>query len=230
MIAPTLSNYLFRTRFFLRDSNAQFWSDTQLIQFVNQARADVIRDTACTRGIGIITLNAGQELYTYGTVLAALQSNPNIPAQVTPVDVVKVLAMNINWNNIRYTLNELPWIDFSSVYRSIPSYQYVPVIWSQYDYQSFYVAPIPSQTYTMECDCMYLPQDLTSYPSIDNAILAPWNDLVPICAAYWAKYYEQSWGEVQNFMGLYANELQLKLAMYPQFQVPSRYNNDVYNP
>src|ERR1700675_391332 len=137
MISPTLSTYLFRTRFYLRDSNAQFWSDTQLIPFVNQARADVIRDTACTRGIGIITLNAGQELYTYGTVLAALQSNPNIPSQVTAVDVVKVYAFNINWNNIRYTLNELAWIDFSSVYRSIPSYQYVPVIWAQYDYQSF---------------------------------------------------------------------------------------------
>lgn len=230
MINPTLQTYLSRTRFYLRDSNAQFWTDSQLIPFVNQARADVIRDTTCTRAIGLINFLQGQELYTYASVLTALQANANIPAGVTPTQAVKVLAININWNNIRYTLNELPWIDFSATYRSIPSYQYVPVIWAQYDYQSFYVAPIPSTGYTAECDTVYLPQDLSSYNQIDAAIPPPWNDLIPIVTAYWAKYYEQSWGEVANFEQLYQMELNMRLSMYPQFLVPSRYNNDVYNP
>jgi len=231
MINPTLSNYLFRTRFFLRDSNAQFWSDSQLIPFVNQARADVIRDTSCCRAIGLITFLAGQELYTYATVLTALQSSLNLPPNDTPAQVIKIMSIGINWNNIRYSLNELPWIDFSSVYRSIPSYQYVPVVFANYgDQNTFYVSPIPSQQYTAECDSLYIPADITQSTSVDGAIPAPWNDLVPIVTAYYAKYYEQSWGEVDHFNQLYQWELQARLSSYPQILVPSRYNNNVLNP
>lgn len=224
-MAVTLQNYLFTTRFYLRDSQSVFFTDQQVIAQINQARNNVIRDTACCRALALISTVGGQELYPFSTVLTALQQQ-GVPA----AQIAYILNVTVDWTTtMRYSLDYMAWDDFNARYRVYP-YQYVPYIYGMYDTQSFYVAPIPNTTYTMEVDSVYFPNPLVSGTDVDTALVLPWSDLVPIAAAYWCKYYENAMQEAMTLFQQYRMNLDLQLAGNQPYRVPSRYANDPNHP
>lgn len=56
-MAITLQTYLTEVQRLLHDANNQFWSQSELIDYINDARNRVASDTKCTRALASITLN-----------------------------------------------------------------------------------------------------------------------------------------------------------------------------
>ncbi len=49
----TLSSYLLEVQRLLHDANSVFWSETELTDYINEAREEVVRDTGCLRNLQI---------------------------------------------------------------------------------------------------------------------------------------------------------------------------------
>lgn len=49
----TLSSYLLEVQRLLHDANSVFWSETELTDYINEAREEVVRDTGCLRTLQI---------------------------------------------------------------------------------------------------------------------------------------------------------------------------------
>lgn len=126
----------------------------------------------------INTLNLGQEKYSFSGI--DMSPFPGVGAPFA------IQSLSVLYSNYRYSL---PVYDFSTYQAKIRQYavlyQYVPAFAAQYGQGadgSFYVYPLPSQTYQFEMDCFCLPQDLTTNLSVD-VIPHPWTDVVPYFAA-----------------------------------------------
>lgn len=130
---------------------------------------------------GFNQLNEGQEAYPFN--LVDLSTFPGFGSIYT------IKSVSLIYANYRYSL---PCYDFSTYQARIRQYpfqyQYVPTICAQYGQGtngSFYMYPIPSQTYQMEWDCFCLPQGLTTDQSVE-ALPEPWTEAVQYWAAYLA--------------------------------------------
>lgn len=222
-----LSDYISQTRQFVRDNltgaanlNSQFYTDAQVIQWINKARDDIARDTNCTREIALLSLNLGQERYSFSTIIAQLASQ-GMPART----VLWVVGAQLQWTTtLKFALDRLNWAQFTAYYRSIPTFQSFPLKYCEYA-QSIFVAPVPNQSYTLECDTIFLPTPLVNTTDQETALYDPWSDLVPLRAASWLKMYQQSWQEVDYLKGRYYEELAYKFSSHPAFSVPSEYDN-----
>ena len=49
----TLSSYLLEVQRLLHDANSVFWSESELTDYINEAREEVVRDTGCLRTLQI---------------------------------------------------------------------------------------------------------------------------------------------------------------------------------
>jgi hypothetical protein len=227
-----LGDYLYLTQKFLRDSQNQFYDQNYLTKCVNLARGDVIYAAKSTRALGLFNLSVGVQSYTFSPILAAIQAQ-SIAAQ----QVLSILSLTIEYNNpspaplvpatagiLTYQLEWMPWSRFSSIYRAFPISIY-PTIWSEYGDQGFYVAPIPSQPYVLECDVLYMPPDMAVLGDVETAFVKPWTDLVPLSACYWAKFYEQSFNEAENFSKMAAEIFGVRIGAKRPWRVPSQYNS-----
>jgi hypothetical protein len=76
----TLQDYITTTRRYLHDANANFWTDQELTDYINQGRDRLVRDTGINREIQNTVAINGQELYTFdnsaGTVSGILVTAP----------------------------------------------------------------------------------------------------------------------------------------------------------
>ena len=48
-MADTLSGYITQTRRLLHDVNANFWTNAELTDYINDGRNTLVRDTGCNR-------------------------------------------------------------------------------------------------------------------------------------------------------------------------------------
>lgn len=69
---PTLTQYITETRRLLHDATGKYWSDSELTDYINDARRRVVGDTGCNRQLQIIYLSTGLEVYQYGSVTGFL--------------------------------------------------------------------------------------------------------------------------------------------------------------
>ena len=65
---PTLSQYLTTTQRLLHDANNNYWSQAELIDYINDGRFRVVADTGCNRTLQTTWLSQGMETYAYGSV------------------------------------------------------------------------------------------------------------------------------------------------------------------
>ena len=77
---------------------------------------------------------------------------------------------------------------------------------------SFYVYPIPSQTYQYELDCLCLPQDLITDLSVE-IIPDPWSDAVKYFAAHLSYLDLQNFNAAQYYLTLFDSHL-LRYSQY----------------
>jgi len=172
--------------------------------------------TATASVSGFNQLNEGQEAYPFN--LVDLSTFPGVG------EIYMIKSVSLIYANYRYSL---PCYDFSTYQARIRQYpfqyQYVPTICAQYGQGtngSFYMYPIPSQTYQMEWDCFCLPQDLLSDQDIE-ALPRPWTEAVQ----YWGAYL--AYLEMQNFnyaRGMKA-EFDEMMTRYSSYARPGRVTN-----
>jgi hypothetical protein len=63
-----LSSYITQVQRLLHDSSAQFWSTSEITDYINSARLRTVRDTGCYRNLQNIYLSPGVEVYPFGGV------------------------------------------------------------------------------------------------------------------------------------------------------------------
>lgn len=152
-------------------------------------------------------LTEGQEVYPFSEV--DLSSFPGCDS------VYMIKSVSIIYSNYRYSLPCYAFSEYQAKIRTFPyQYSYVPAFCSQFGQGvngSFYVYPLPSQTYQYELDCFCLPADLSTDLSVE-AIPMPWTEAVPYFAA------SLCYAELQNF-----NASKYYMDMYDAFC--QRYSN-----
>jgi hypothetical protein len=67
-----ITSYLIATRRLLHDATGQFYTDSELTDYINAARLRVVRDTGCLRTLQQSYISQAVESYTYGSVTGAV--------------------------------------------------------------------------------------------------------------------------------------------------------------
>lgn len=186
------SDYITAVRRLLHDANAQFWSDAELLDYINQARNRVVRDTGCYRNLQTRNLVASTETYT-------LQSG------FTIMPVYDVVNLTVDWGNSRISLAYLPWSRFNAMARYWRTMIGRPAVFSVYSYSSVFVQPMPDQTYSAEWDTVCRPDPIIDATTVE-VLPEPFTEPVKFYAARLAKMKEQSYGEADNFNQIYLDE------------------------
>lgn len=210
-MATTLSTYITQVRRLLHDVNANFWTDPELTDYINEGRNRLVRDTGCLRKIQSSTLVANQEIYNLS----------DLPSGNLNMDILNI---NVYWGNSRLPLRYLPWTQFNAQMRFWQNYIGQPVAYSMYGPGQFYVGPVPDQTYTVEIDTVIQPVTLVNSTDVDE-IPNPWTGPVQFYAAYLAKFKEQSYGEAELFKNQYISQAQSVLSTTYTRRIPDPYSS-----
>jgi len=206
----TLSEYITEVRRLLHDASGNFYSDSELTDYINEARGHVVQDTGCLRTIQTINTVANQEVYAYA----------DLPESNRTLDILNI---NVYWGNSRVPLRYLAWTDFNAQLRYWQNYRGVPIGFSIYGQKKIYLGPVPDQAYELEIDTVVLPTPLLS-DSTSEDIIAPYTEPVAWYAAYKAKYKEQSFGEAEIFKQQYQQQVASVLTSTFTRRLPSPYS------
>jgi hypothetical protein len=209
-MAVTLSQYITQCRRLLHDANANFWSDQELTDYINDARNKLVRDTGCLRKIQTSATVTNQETYAFSS----------LPQGDQTMDVIN---LNLYWGNTRIPLRYLSWTDFNAQLRYWQNYSGRPIAYSMYGPQTFYLGPVPDQVYTMELDTVIEPTPLVNATDTDT-IPDIWTSPVAFYASYTAKFKEQSYGEAEIFNQQYMKKVQSVLVGTMTRRMPTPYS------
>lgn len=227
-----LTAYITSTQLLLHDPNAVFYTQTDLVGYINEGRRQIAAEAMCVRVLPP-SLNPsqnqtvlGQEVYNFSTI------NPVIQANFPGVDsIMGVITIAVNQGTtLKPVLDQMAWSAFQAYLRSynvgIESY---PTVWAQYSQGargSVYVWPIPSGAFSMDWDCYCLPSVLTS-DSSPEAIPYPWTDAIPFYAAYKAYLNAQRPADAQAMWAEFVKFMQRGTAFSNQIMVPGFYGSPV---
>jgi hypothetical protein len=193
-----LSDYITECRRMLHDANGNFYTDSELTDYINQGRTRMVRDTGCLRTYQTSSVAANQEVLLTST----------LPNGLYTLDIIN---FNLIWGNTRIALQYLPWTDFNARLRYYQNYIGRPIAYSLYCQTSIYLGPIPDQKYTVELDTVIMPTALTTAVPTET-IPDPYTTPVAFYACYKAKHKEQAYGESEIFKQEYTNQVRAVLA------------------
>jgi len=205
----SLSSYITEVRRLLHDANGNFYSDSELTDYINEARTRLVRDTGVLRTLQSVTLPQNSETLSFSAL-------PN------GINTLDVLNINLYWGNTRIPLRYLAWTDFNAQLRYWQNYVGRPVGFSMYGQQTIYFGPVPDQDYQLDVDTVIMPNALTSNSSVEQ-IPDPYTSPVAFYAAYKAKFKEQSFGESQIFKQEYQRQVQSVLNSTFTRRMPNPY-------
>jgi hypothetical protein len=191
---PTLSDYITETRRLLHDVNGNFWTDSELIDYINDARGHTVQDSGCRRILQTYTLTVGDETIDY---LDLPQGN----------NTIDILNINLYWGDSRWPMYYMAWTDFNAQLRFWQNYNGRPIGFSIYGAKTIYIGPKPDQAYEIELDTVVLPSPLVTGSQSDTEIQSPFYEAVAYYAAHKAKYQEQSYGESEIFKQEYTKQI-----------------------
>ena len=193
-----LSDYITECRRLLHDANANFYTDSELTDYINDGRTRMVRDTGCLRTYQTSTVAANQEI-----ILTS-----SLPNGTNTLDIIN---LNLIWGNTRIALQYMAFTDFNSRLRYYQNYIGRPIAYSMYGQTSIYLGPVPDQTYTIELDTIVLPTALTT-ASPTETLPVPYTTPVAFYACYKAKHKEQAFGESEIFRQEYINQVRAVLS------------------
>lgn len=206
---PTLAQYLTETRRLLHDATGNYWSDSELTDYINDARNQVVGDTGCNRILQATTFLQGQEVYPYSVY----------PQGASTIDILNVTLL---WGNSRIVLGQMSFSEFNPKFRTYQNLQSRPVVFAKFGQSSLYIGPIPDQTYQVELDTVCLPAALVNVTDADTLVF-PYSSPVAYYAAHKAKYKEQSYVESQTFHQEYVMKCKAALVQTLTRSIPSLY-------
>ena len=193
-----LSDYITECRRLLHDANGNFYSDSELTDYINEGRSRLVRDTGCQRTYQTSTVAASQEI----VLTSSLPSGSN---------TLDIINFNLIWGNTRIALQYMAWTDFNARLRYYQNYTGRPIAYSMYGQGSLYLGPVPDQTYTIELDTVVLPTALTG-ASPTETLPVPYTAPVAFYACYKAKHKEQAYGESEIFKQEYVSQVRAVLS------------------
>lgn len=201
------STYLSQVRSLLHDPQGNGWGDATLVNYINEARRRVAKDTYCLRDLTTgVVLTAGTERYAIATFLP--------PA--TQGLVVGIPGINLYYGSTRYPLRYFPWTVFNVRLRYWQNLQQLPVAFTRLGAATVYIGPIPDQNYVTDWDLALAPSPLTSDAQTEP-IPVNYIDAVPWWAARLAKTNMQSFGEAQFFEAEYWKQLGVETTAFQRF-------------
>lgn len=202
-----LNSYITQVRSLLHDPNAQFYSDSTLTGFINEARQQVALEGECIRGIGTTTTVLNQQLYQNSIVVV-----PTVPVGIASPGLVVPRSISFNPGIINsratITLEGRGWDWFNFYWLGIaapPAGR--PAAWSPFQIGangSFYIGPAPNQLTPLSIDGIWLPLALTD-DSIAEAIPYPWTDAIKFYATFLAYMDSQRSSDAQEMFNEYEN-------------------------
>ncbi len=207
----TLSEYITETRRLLHDANANFWTDSELTDYINEARNHLVQDTGCNRVLQSYTIPISTETINFSV----------LPQGNNTIDCLNV---NLYWGNSRIPLRYLAWTNFNAQLRYWQNYTGRPVAFSMYGPKTIYIGPVTDQAYVAEFDTVVLPTALVTAGETDP-LPSPFTESVPFYAAYKAKYKEQSYGEAEIFKGEYTKHVLQAINTTFTRRIPNPYSS-----
>jgi hypothetical protein len=193
-----LSDYITECRRLLHDANGNFYSDSELTDYINQGRVRLVRDTGCLRTYQTSSVAQNQEVLL----------TSSLPNGTSTLDIIN---FNLIWGNTRIALQYMPFTDFNARLRYYQNYQGRPIAYSMYGQTSIYLGPVPDQTYTVELDTVIMPTALSTVAPTET-IPDPYTTPVAFYACHKAKYKEQAYGESEIFSQEYKNQVKAVLS------------------
>lgn len=192
----TLQTYLTQCQRLLHDATSAFFTQSELTDYINEARYRLCRDTACLRLYQTDTAIKNQEVYTFATL-----------SQASTYETYDIINIDLIWGNSRVPLYYMAWTEFNARLRYWTNYIGRPVAFSFYNASnSYYIGPIPDQNYSIECDTSIAPNALvntTDVDTIQNSFTSP----VAFYACHLAKFKEQAYGEAEIFQNQYTRKM-----------------------
>lgn len=208
-MATTLAGYIIETRRLLHDVNANFWTNAELTDYINDGRNHLVQDTGCNRILQSHTVPATIETIDFS----------DLPQGV---DTIDVLTVNLFFGNTRVPLYYMAWTNFNAQLRFYQNNSGRPIAFSMYGPKKIFVGPKPDQAYLMEFDTVVLKPPLTD-ASPTETLPTPFTEAVPFYAAYLAKYQEQSYGEAEIFKQEYQKHIMQSLNTTFTRRLPTPY-------
>ena len=221
-----LSTYITQVRRLLHDPVGQYWSDSELTDYINEARNRVCKDTRCLRQqiTNLVTLNQSVEQYVLNNTGTQDSGSQLVvlPTAFTGYQIVDVKGINILWGSTRIKLAYLPWTRFDVNFRYWNNQLSRPVCYSRYGTMSVYVGPMPDTTYQSDWDVALIPPPLTS-DATTEPIPEPFTTPIKYYAAHLAKYREQAIGESQLFEQMYIKQMRRECVSFMGRIIPDPY-------
>lgn len=221
-----LNAYLTRTQQLLHDPTAIYYPQSDLVSYINTARAQVASESMSIRVLppsGALQNQTvlNQEVYPFSVVNTLIQvTNPGVQG------ILGVMTIALNQGAVKPVLTQCAWSDFQAQLRSYNvGLTGWSTIWAQYAQGamgSVYLWPIPSDAYPMDWDCYCLPIDMVD-DTTPEALPFPWTDAVPYFAAYLAYSNAQRPQDADRMMQQYQFFVARATAMSNQVMVPDFY-------
>lgn len=187
----TLQDFLLSTRRLLHDASAQYFDDSTLTSFINEALKQRDRDTAQNRVMVSSALVAGQNFYTLSSI------HPQA------FDIVSVIYI---YGNLRQIIYPEAYSVASSRYQPYPNYTQRPAVFSRYGGTKIFVAPAPDQPYPIEWDVLVTTPNLVN-PTDADPLPDIWGEAVGYYAAYLGKTQLQQDQAAEKFFQLYQRKV-----------------------
>lgn len=150
----------------------------------------------------INVLTQGREVYPFSEI-----DLTGVPGAKS---IYFVRGLSVIFSNYRYSLPVYAFSEYQARIRQYPfQYQDVPAFASQFGQGSagsFYIYPLPSQTYQFELDCLALPQDLITDLSVE-LLPDPWTDAVKYHALHLAYASLQNFNASNFYKGLFDEQM-----------------------
>lgn len=207
-----LSTYQGQVSLLLHDPNFQFFSQSVLTGYINEARNRVAQDTKCLRQLvtGLV-FTTPTELYVPQTFLGAFGPY-----------YVDCFGITIYWGTMRIKLSYYPFTQFDANFRRYQTFVGRPVAFSRVGSNNVYIGPPPDQSYITDWDIAVTPPPLVSDSTVET-IPVPYQEPVQYYAAYKAKFQEQSLGEAAIFKREYLMCLAWNQRVFMQRIIPNPY-------
>jgi hypothetical protein len=190
-VTSTLADYVSEVRRILHDATGTFWSDVDLIAFINRAIRQRDRNSYMNRVVVTTALVQGQKLYDLTLV------DPDAH------DVISIFVIR---GNERYPLAKRPYTEVTQYNQAIVSMQTDPEAFARVGATQVYIAPTPRSALPTEWDVVRVAPALVSLGDADP-LPYPWTDPVPFLAASFAKYESQQAEEARLYDSLYRERL-----------------------
>lgn len=223
-----LSAYITATQRLLHDTNAIFYSQNDLVAYINEGRTQIAAEAMCVRVLPP-SINPGQNQTALGVEVVTFASvNPIIQANFPGVDsILGVITIAVSQGQtIKPVLDQKPWSEFQALYRSYNiGLENYPTVWAQYGQGasgSVYMWPIPSGSYPMDWDCYCLPAAMSS-DSDPEVIPYPWTDAIQYYAAYKAYLNAQRPDDAQAMFDQFTLYMKRGTAFSNQVYIPGFY-------